>query len=82
MRPTQIVVSTSSFCGVTLVGPVGQSGTAVSGAQQSAVSRVLYKCVLEAITGPNGVGFPKDVVPLNELRTAIRGQLRLEARLH
>jgi predicted DNA-binding transcriptional regulator YafY len=31
-----------------------------------------------AITGPNGFGFPKDIVPLPELRAAIRSQLRLE----
>jgi predicted DNA-binding transcriptional regulator YafY len=30
------------------------------------------------ITGPNGFGFAKDIVPLSDLRTAIRSQLRLE----
>jgi predicted DNA-binding transcriptional regulator YafY len=31
-----------------------------------------------AIAGPNGFGFAKDIVPLSDLRTAIRSQLRLE----
>lgn len=31
-----------------------------------------------AVTGPNGFGFPKDIVPLSDFRTAIRSQLRLE----
>ena len=44
-------------------------------------SVILYrkgKATSTAITGPNGFGFPKDIVPLSELRTAIRSQPRLE----
>src|ERR1700736_700022 len=48
----------------------------ISSVLSAAVQSVLTAPM--AIAGPNGFGFPKDIVPLSDLRTAIRSQLRLE----